>query len=104
MDASPTPRIAEAGPLVAVAYSGGRDSTALLHATAVQAATLGLWVAALHVHHGLSPLADHWVAHCRAQCQSLSASGLPVEFHHRILQDQPAKGESIEAWARSGRH
>eukprot|EP01036_Dinobryon_divergens_P040806 gene40806-54010_t len=40
------------GGTVAVATSGGRDSTALLHATVQAAAGLGLQVVALHVHHG----------------------------------------------------
>ncbi|HEY1090471.1 MAG TPA: tRNA lysidine(34) synthetase TilS [Burkholderiaceae bacterium] len=104
MGASPTPRIAEVRPLVAVAYSGGRDSTALLHATAVQARSRDLRVAGLHVHHGLSPLADAWVAHCRGQCEAWAAEGLPVEFHHVVLQGAPTSGESREAWARKGRH
>ena len=40
---------------IAVAYSGGRDSTALLHATAVAARDWpGTTVLALHVPHGLT--------------------------------------------------
>ncbi|HEY9238886.1 MAG TPA: ATP-binding protein, partial [Burkholderiaceae bacterium] len=50
-------------PRIAVAYSGGRDSTALLHATVHQAALGGVEVIALHVHHALSPQADAWLAH-----------------------------------------
>ena len=49
--------------VVAVAYSGGRDSTALLHATLRSSAPLGLAVVALHVHHGLQPHADAWLDH-----------------------------------------
>ncbi|TXC66115.1 acetyl-CoA carboxylase carboxyltransferase subunit alpha [Piscinibacter aquaticus] len=52
---------------IAVAWSGGRDSTALLHATLVVSAPLGVEVVALHVHHGLSAHADDWVAFCEAQ-------------------------------------
>jgi len=48
---------------VAVAYSAGRDSTALLHATLQAALGTGVEVLALHVHHGLSPQADAWLAH-----------------------------------------
>ena len=50
------------GDAVAVAFSGGLDSTALLLATARQAVALHLRVLALHVHHGLQPEADAWVA------------------------------------------
>ncbi|MEY4564821.1 MAG: hypothetical protein RLZZ618_4098 [Pseudomonadota bacterium] len=91
-------------PCVAVAYSAGRDSTALLHATARQAALDGARVVALHVHHGLSPQADAWLAHAQAQCTGWAAAGLPVRLMHRHLEGQPAPGDSIEAWAREGRY
>ncbi|WP_282823359.1 tRNA lysidine(34) synthetase TilS [Pelomonas sp. V22] len=91
-------------PVVAVAYSGGRDSTALLHATARSAQDLGLRVLALHVHHGLSAHADDWLAHCREQCEAWAASGLPVQFLFRRLDGQPGAAQSIEAWAREGRY
>lgn len=107
--ASATPKRAEAGILVsascvAVAYSGGRDSTALLHATALAARRLGLQVAALHVHHGLSPFADAWLERCQQQCAQWQASGMPVRLLFRRLAGKPARGESIEAWARAGRY
>src|SRR5690606_34416353 len=52
-----------------VGFSGGLDSTVLLH-------QLVCWreqqpdvsLRAIHVHHGLSPLADEWVEHCQALC------------------------------------
>ncbi|MBT9491138.1 MAG: tRNA lysidine(34) synthetase TilS [Paucibacter sp.] len=90
--------------LIAVAYSGGRDSTALLHACARQALSLDLSVIALHVHHGLSAHADDWLRHCELQCQAWAAAGLPLRFQASRLQGQPATGQSIEAWARDGRH
>nr|WP_316638886.1 tRNA lysidine(34) synthetase TilS [uncultured Roseateles sp.] len=89
---------------VAVAYSGGRDSTALLHATARAALDTGLEVLGLHVHHGLSRHADDWLAHCRQQVEGWAAAGLPVSFVFRRLPGKPAKGESIEAWARDARY
>jgi len=55
-------------PRVAVAYSGGRDSTALLHATLNASLEQGVEVLALHVHHGLSAHADAWLAQCELQC------------------------------------
>lgn len=94
-----------AAPKVAVAYSGGRDSTALLHATLVSAAEQGLAeVLALHVHHGLSPQADAWLAHGQDQCQRWARRGLPVRFVSVRLAGGPGPGESIEAWARSQRY
>jgi tRNA(Ile)-lysidine synthase len=87
-----------------VAYSGGRDSTALLHATAVQAAAQGLRVVALHVHHGLSALADDWWAHGEAQCAQLTHQGFPVVFAGVRLLEAPGPGDSVEAWARQARY
>ena len=89
---------------VAVAYSGGRDSTALLHATAVEAREHGIGVVALHVHHGLSAHADAWLAHCEAQCARWARRGLPIEFAAERLTAAPCVGESIEAWARGARY
>ena len=91
-------------PRVAVAYSGGRDSTALLHATLTVAATQGVDVLALHVHHGLSPHADEWERHCEAQCARWARAGRPVEFHAQRLSGAPAPGDSVEAWARDARY
>ncbi|MBA3589833.1 MAG: tRNA lysidine(34) synthetase TilS [Methylibium sp.] len=89
---------------VAVAYSGGRDSTALLHATLQAAAQTRLTVCALHVHHGLSRHADDWLAHCEHQCRGWAEAGLPVRFKAERLGLQPATGESIEAAARTARY
>jgi tRNA(Ile)-lysidine synthase len=91
-------------PRVAVAYSGGRDSTALLHATLMTAATQGAEVVALHVHHGLSRHADEWLAHCEKQCMAWARRGLPVRFVFERLSGRPTKGESVEAWARQARY
>lgn len=100
MVASATRRIAEpASQRVAVATSGGRDSTALLHCTLCQARPLGIEVVALHVHHGLQAAADEWLAQVRHQSRRWGA-----RFDHRRLRDAPAKGQSIEAWARAARY
>ncbi len=111
---SATPRIAEpdfgaAGACVAVAWSGGRDSTALMHATARCAQALAhegfaLRVLGLHVHHGLSPQADAWLAHLERQVEDWRAAGLPVALQWHRLEGAPAAGDSVEAWARAGRH
>ena len=41
---------------VAIAFSGGRDSTVLLHLAAHDAAIRARGLRALHHHHGLHPL------------------------------------------------
>ena len=87
-----------------MAYSGGRDSTALLHATVVQMAGSQVGVVALHVHHGLSQHAESWLQHAAEQCARFTAEGLPVRFVARRLTSQPAAGASVEAWARQARY
>ncbi|MDM0001263.1 tRNA lysidine(34) synthetase TilS [Variovorax sp. J22P240] len=79
-----------------VAYSGGADSTALLHAAA------RLWpgqVHALHVHHGLQRAADDFEALCRATCALLS-----VPLHVGRVDARHAPGESPEDAARRARY
>lgn len=104
MAASATPPSADDAPTVAVAVSGGRDSTALLHATVRVARDLGLRVLALHVHHGLLPEADDWVAHLQRQCAAWADEGLPLRLRWTRLAGAPARGDSVEAWARRGRY
>ena len=84
---------------VAVAVSGGRDSMALLHCTARSAEALGVEVIALHVHHGLMPQADAWAEQVQRTCQRWK-----LPFALQRLAGKPAKGESVEAWARRGRY
>jgi tRNA(Ile)-lysidine synthase len=88
---------------VAVALSGGRDSMALLHATVRASAPLGVGVLALHVHHGLMPQADAWLEFCRGHCAERAARGEAVRFAATRLRGRPARGESVEAWARAAR-
>ena len=81
---------------LAVAYSGGADSTALLRAC------VGRWpgqVHAIHVHHGLQAAADDFESHCRAVCTTLSVPLVvaPVQARH-------APGQSPEDAARRARY
>lgn len=81
---------------VAVAYSGGADSTALLHACAHR------WpgqVYAIHVHHGLQAAADRFEAHCRATCAELQ---LPLAVAH--VDARHHSGQSPEDAARRHRY
>ena len=89
---------------VAVAVSGGRDSIALLHATMHAAVGTGVRVAALHVHHGLQPQADEWLAGLTRRCERWSCSGMPLDFHWRRLSGAPGPAQSVEAWARLERY
>lgn len=57
-----------------LAFSGGSDSTALLHAVASIPASSRPAITAVHIHHGLSPNANYWAAHCAQVCQKLGVS------------------------------
>ena len=90
--------------VVAVAFSGGRDSLALLHATSRSARLLGLQVVALHIHHGLLPEADAWLASAQHLCDRWRRHGFPLQLRWARLSGRPGSGESLEAWARAGRY
>ncbi|KND56481.1 tRNA(Ile)-lysidine synthetase [Candidatus Paraburkholderia kirkii] len=83
--------------LLAVALSGGLDSTVLLDA-AVRCFGAPR-VVALHVHHGLSPNVSAWAAHC----ESIAAS-LDVRYAERHVDVARSGGESLEAAAREARY
>jgi tRNA(Ile)-lysidine synthase len=82
---------------IAIAYSGGLDSTVLLDA-AVRVAGAARCVA-FHIHHGLSPNADRWLAHGEEQ-----AATLGVSFAARRVDVRRDAGVGIEAAAREARY
>ncbi|HSW04548.1 tRNA lysidine(34) synthetase TilS [Aquabacterium sp.] len=89
---------------VAVAFSGGRDSLALLHATVRAAKDCGAQVVALHVHHGLMAEADAWAQSAIRLCGRWQRAGWPLRLRWHRLDSAPARGDSIEAWARRERY
>ncbi|SCC95392.1 tRNA(Ile)-lysidine synthase [Thiomonas sp. X19] len=82
---------------VAIAFSGGADSTALL------LAALQRWgparLRALHVHHGLQSGADAFADHVRKRCAAwnMPCTVLPVQV-------QAQRGDSLEDKARDARY
>ena len=88
-----------AGGRLAIALSGGLDSSALLHLAQAYAGANGIELYAFHVHHGLSPNADAWLAHCEQACAALG-----VRFEaRRVVLDAPRKS-GTEAAARKSRY
>lgn len=77
-----------------VAFSGGRDSTVLLHV---------LWqrkvpLRAVHVDHGLQPASAAWAAHCQT-----IAARWSVPLTNLSVRERPPQA-GIEAWARARRY
>jgi tRNA(Ile)-lysidine synthase len=82
-----------------VGFSGGLDSTVLLHALATTPGLRDAGLRAIHVHHGLHADADLWAAHCRLTCDAL---GVPMVLA-RVRVDHRA-GLGLEASARAARY
>lgn len=85
---------------VLVAFSGGLDSTVLLHQLVMLRDDVrpALALRAVHVHHGISPLAESWAEHCRQLCAQWQ---VPFTVCQVKLTRQ---GQSIEAEARQLRY
>lgn len=84
---------------VLVGYSGGLDSTVLLHAAHQLSAAGNYRIAARHVHHGLSSNADAWAGFCVKFCLAL---GVPIDVVQVSVTN--FNGEGLEAAARRLRH
>lgn len=86
---------------VTVALSGGVDSAAMLHACATirEQSDLPFSVNAIHIHHGLSPNADEWLAFCHQLCEQLH---IPFQYQKVLVQVAPR--QSLEAVARNARY
>ncbi len=79
---------------IAVGLSGGVDSVVLLH----KLQGTGIPVAAIHIHHGLSPNAGAWAAFCRRLCKRL---GVPLTVRKvKVVK----RGAGLEAAARAARY
>jgi tRNA(Ile)-lysidine synthase len=86
------------GDHVLVAVSGGPDSTCLLHALYLLRRLLRIRLAVFHFDHRLRPDSGKDATYARRQ-----ADRLKLPFHLRVALDRPARGESVEAWARAVR-
>ncbi|WP_288374782.1 tRNA lysidine(34) synthetase TilS [uncultured Pseudomonas sp.] len=81
-----------------IAFSGGLDSTVLLHLLASHARQHDSPpVRALHIHHGLQAAADAWPDHCRHVCDSL---GIALD----VIHVEVPSGASLEQAARTARY
>ena len=82
-----------------VAFSGGADSTALLHALARLPEARARRLRALHVDHGLHRDSAEWTEHCRNVCAELE---LPCDVVRAKVRTD--RGDGLEAAARHARY
>jgi tRNA(Ile)-lysidine synthase len=83
-----------------VAFSGGLDSSVLLHLLARHRGVLGAPLVAVHVDHGLLPEARAWTAHCQAACAALAVPLTVLRVDARAAQADLG----VEAAARVARY
>ena len=79
-----------------IGFSGGLDSTVLLHA--LSQLKLPVTLKALHINHQISPNADAWQQHCKAVCCALDTAFYAEKVHVKNT------GKGIEDAAREARY
>jgi tRNA(Ile)-lysidine synthase len=82
-----------------VGFSGGADSTALLHALNAVKDELGIPISAVHVNHGLHDDADKWQRRCESFCQQHG-----IELVNLRVDLKNSTGKGLEAEARHLRY
>lgn len=82
-----------------VAFSGGLDSSVLLHALAKTRQDHGKPVLAVHIDHRLQPGSARWATHCQQFAQQLS-----VNFDCVVVDVDQNSGHGPEAAARDARY
>ncbi len=91
-----------AGGVVIVGYSGGADSTALLHLLTRLRDEWRLQLHAAHLHHGMRPEADADVEVCQSLCQQL---GVPLHVERADVPNLARQHKlSLEEAGRNARY
>lgn len=88
------------GPLW-VGFSGGLDSSVLLHLLAHLPEARARNLAALHIHHGLQAPADAWLTHCAATAEQWQVPFRACRVH---IQADDIREDGLEAAARHARY
>ena len=80
---------------ILLGFSGGLDSSVLLHLLAQMQTQLHFKLNAIHVHHGLNPSADDWLNFCKKKCKLLD-----IEFYDIKVKINDKSALGIEGEAR----
>ncbi len=83
---------------IVVGFSGGLDSTVLLHRLANDAARHISGLRALHIDHGLHADASQWAAHAERTCRALGIDSRTI-----VVEVDRNSGLGLEAAARQAR-
>jgi len=97
IEAAVAAALAAARGRILVGFSGGLDSTVLLHAAASAVGDRRRLIA-VHVDHGLQSVSASWARHCRVVCER---SGIACLVERVRI---PTTGESVEQAARRARY
>ncbi len=87
------------GSAILIGLSGGVDSVVLLYLLSQLSPRYSWVLSALHVHHGISPNADHWADFCAGLCKKL---GIPIRIVR--VDITPLRALGLEAAARKLRN
>ena len=81
-----------------IAYSGGIDSTVLLHIFHSLSIERKLSLEAIHINHNLNDKSDDWAKHCKVECKKL---GIPLKI---VSTEINKDGGGLESAARKERY
>ncbi len=86
-------------PCLWVAYSGGCDSHVLLHSLVALRGEIKAEIKAIHINHGLSPLANEWEEHCRKICEQLAVPYVAISVDAKIKNASPEEAARFVRYA-----
>lgn len=74
-----------------VAFSGGVDSTVLLHAMTLLQSHYGFSLTALHVSHNLQAESSQWANHCQVVCEQLNVDLIGASLNLDSSSEEAAR-------------
>ena len=79
------------GGILNIAFSGGVDSSVLLHAASILRHRYRVKLRALHVNHRWSAQSDVWEVHCEAACSTLNVDFLTTQLPDSLTDELPSE-------------